>query len=527
MDYLHPMGRFGGRLSGPEDLSHVDYLHPVFRLLFSLFQPIFSPASDPERITQLFCWGILACFGICLVVGFWKKSALRFSQSTTTVLGILGTFVGIALGLNNFDANNIEQSVPPLLAGLKTAFLTSIVGIGTSLLTRIATPWMPLGARKDSEGATVQTLAELLQEQLEAGKENHEQTLESLESIRSSVSGEGDTSLLTQVTRLRTTFTDKQDELIKEFNDFAENMAEANSEKLIKALEEVMRDFNAKINEQFGDNFQQLNEGVGKLVKWQGNYAQQTEEMIDQFNKTVSTIEQVGDSIAQVRGSIAQIAEGSGAITEAAERLAPILTAIQEQRKYMEGYLSEFADISEKAGKLLPTLDAKITELTENFAEFVRQSIEENQKSLNEQKEFAQTVINGFSELDKAVTDAVEKAVQSCMQHIGHMRASVSEAEEQLKTIVSSLADRLHSSITETFGKTEKEITQLAQRSSDNIEARMNEIDKQLEAELTKVLNGFGDRLVTISERFADDYTPLADKLKEVLDILERGAERG
>ena len=339
---------------------------------------------------------------------------------------------------------------------------------------------MPLGARKDSEGATVQTLAELLQEQLEAGKENHEQTLESLESIRSSVSGEGDTSLLTQVTRLRTTFTDKQDELIKEFKDFAKNMAEANSQKLIEALEEVMRDFNAKINEQFGDNFKQLNEGVGKLVDWQNNYAQQTEEMIKQFERTVSTIGQVRDSIAQVQGSIARIAERSGAITEAADQLAPILDAIQEQRKYMEGYLSEFADISEKARELLPTLDAKIKELTGNFAEFVQQSIEENQKS-------------------------VKKIEESCRQHIEHMRDSVRDAEKQMKDLVSRLANQLHSSI----------------------DARMEAIDGKLAEELTKVLRAFGRRLASISERFAEDYTPLADKLKEVLDILERGAGRG
>jgi len=41
-------------------------------------------------------------------------------------------------------------------------------------------------------------------------------------------------------------------------------MAENNSKALIEALQEVIRDFNAKINEQFGENFKQLNEAVGK-----------------------------------------------------------------------------------------------------------------------------------------------------------------------------------------------------------------------------------------------------------------------
>ena len=56
------------------------------------------------------------------------SSRPKHSQTIFT-LGILGTFVGIALGLWNFDTKNIEDSIPQLLAGLKTAFFTSIFGM--------------------------------------------------------------------------------------------------------------------------------------------------------------------------------------------------------------------------------------------------------------------------------------------------------------------------------------------------------------------------------------------------------------
>nr|HPK45204.1 MotA/TolQ/ExbB proton channel family protein [Spirochaetota bacterium] len=52
-----------------------------------------------------------------------------------TTLGILGTFVGIFIALMNFDVNNITTSIPYLLGGLKTAFLTSILGIIFSLIS--------------------------------------------------------------------------------------------------------------------------------------------------------------------------------------------------------------------------------------------------------------------------------------------------------------------------------------------------------------------------------------------------------
>lgn len=53
--------------------------------------------------------------------------------SVFTTLGILGTFVGIFVGLQEFDVQNITQSIPKLLEGMKTAFSTSIIGIILSI----------------------------------------------------------------------------------------------------------------------------------------------------------------------------------------------------------------------------------------------------------------------------------------------------------------------------------------------------------------------------------------------------------
>ena len=71
--------------------------------------------------------------------------------------------------------------------------------------------------------------------------------------------------------------------LRNDFRDFAEKVTEDGSNALIKALEEVMRDFNAKINEQFGENFKQLNEAVTALLEWQKEHKKQVEELTEIF----------------------------------------------------------------------------------------------------------------------------------------------------------------------------------------------------------------------------------------------------
>lgn len=65
---------------------------------------------------------------------------LKYSQSIAhkapaflTTLGILGTFTGIALGLLDFNTNDIQKSVPALIDGIKTAFWASAWGIVCAL----------------------------------------------------------------------------------------------------------------------------------------------------------------------------------------------------------------------------------------------------------------------------------------------------------------------------------------------------------------------------------------------------------
>ena len=59
---------------------------------------------------------------------------LDLIPSMFTTIGILGTFGGIAYGLWFFNPEDIENSIPTLLKGLKTAFFASIAGIALSII---------------------------------------------------------------------------------------------------------------------------------------------------------------------------------------------------------------------------------------------------------------------------------------------------------------------------------------------------------------------------------------------------------
>src|SRR5438105_12698261 len=104
------------------------------------------------------------------------------------MLGIFRCFLGIALGLFHFDADNIQGSVPSLLNGIKTSFWASIAGIGCAITIKaryqiFGPPKFRPGAA--IQGATIDDLARLLQ------------------SLHQSLAGREDSTLLSQVKLLR------------------------------------------------------------------------------------------------------------------------------------------------------------------------------------------------------------------------------------------------------------------------------------------------------------------------------------
>lgn len=63
-----------------------------------------------------------------------RRRWIEMIPSAVSTLGVLGTFIGITLGLICFDTSNLNDSIPDLLEGLKTAFFTSLAGMFGSLI---------------------------------------------------------------------------------------------------------------------------------------------------------------------------------------------------------------------------------------------------------------------------------------------------------------------------------------------------------------------------------------------------------
>jgi len=178
---------------------------------------------------------------------------LKRDKNLTTLLWIAWTFIWIVMWLAWIDPDNIIDSVPNLLWWLWSAFITSIVWIIASIIISFT--------EKENDNKDQIYYLKEIKNSIENWNSQNNLLLNEIKSLNKNIWWEWDTSLLTQMQKLRTTFWDKNDELkkeisnnhkefIKSFDNFAEKMAKANSEELIKSIQKVMEDFNSKINDQ-------------------------------------------------------------------------------------------------------------------------------------------------------------------------------------------------------------------------------------------------------------------------------------
>ena len=75
---------------------------------------------------------------IIFILGFLDVKTGKDFKSQIVSVGVLGTFVGIFIGLQGFNPSDIVNSVNDILVGLKTAFFTSIVGMSVSTILSIS-----------------------------------------------------------------------------------------------------------------------------------------------------------------------------------------------------------------------------------------------------------------------------------------------------------------------------------------------------------------------------------------------------
>ncbi len=442
------------------------------------------------------------------IVSLNSKSKLgrRFAAITPnslTTLGLLGTFIGILVGLSEFNVEDIDNSVPILLEGMKIAFVTSVAGIVAAMFYRISAIFFQSEDRETRE-ITPRDIYNELKKHTSISEQNGKNSEAAFSELRSAISSDKDTSLVTQIQKLRTTVDDGQKELIQEFKDFAKHMVENNQKAIIEALENVIKDFNEKLTEQFGENFKKLNEAVEKLVVWQENYKEILEEYSEKINQTVLGLQESEKALLSVR-------ESSEKIPEAIDRLNPATQLLIEQLSILDESLKAIHALREKTDNAFPQIEENLSNITTGFSEAVNKLIQTSSENLSLSQTAQQDLQAGYEQLLQGAQEARDSYSNA-----------ISETGENLKSLAKTQFENISEFIESSAKNSNEQINRAWGDSAEKLNAQFEDFDRQMTDEVTRAMEQLGRNFASISEKFVSDYSPLADRIKEIMQATKR-----
>jgi len=347
------------------------------------------------------------------------------------MMGVLGTFLGVVWSLRGFsvaDSEQIQQSVQGLLMGMKGAFWTSVAGIATAILVRLAAP---LVVPVDSSKRTLDDLVEAVREEggatrsrLEAMDLSLRALPEAADALSSAIASQHDTAnqaavdssatlvklsetlgtvdaSLSSVTRLVDNLLASQVTLhshigaMTTLNTDAEQAAPLLEQRLIRLVDGVTTTLTDSVDQSTQASSEAIEKSKAALVGLSDAIAEQrqalhtqTEENLDAgirlLNRALESIsghhEESQKTFVQMSAQVAE--QHAGLLAQSDESLQSISKLVQdavtslslqqaETRQLMDESAEHFrqldAQIGDELSKCLTHLGTHLTALSEKF----------------------------------------------------------------------------------------------------------------------------------------------------------------
>lgn len=473
-------------------------------------------------VTDVFIVAVVAVLALSLFHAARSRHSqfLEYAPTLMTSLGILGTFTGVVIGLLDFNTSDIAGSIPALLEGLKTAFITSIVGMLAAMLFNGMDAWVFSPQREKSDvkqedvtptdiHAALIHQSKLL-EKIVQGIDNQEEgsTVGQLKLLRN------DFSDFTRDTRAHNTEFSRK--LWLEMERFAEMMSKSATSQLIEALRQVIQEFNQNLMEQFGENFKALDASVKKLVDWQAEHKEQVEQMTLQYKLGVS-------AIAQTQEAVHGIWERCKEIPVAMAELKVVLETNQYQIQELQRHLEAFVAMRDAAVEAVPTIRSKVEEIGEHLAagaSHMQQTIEGSAQQLQVSAEGVATQLESSA---RSVQEKLEYVGGHLLSSAEDIKVKLEHGATQFHTAIDTASGQLVTSSVEVKQRLEdvgNTLLEGSQRIQMAIEESANDFKRsvqQTQGVFDDIAGALRSSSAELSETLSETSTELSDTSRDML----------
>ena len=438
-----------------------------------------------------------------MIDGKAKKNLLNLIPGAMTGMGILGTFIGLSFGLQNFNTGTsaeIEESIAPLMNGIKVAFHTSIYGMVFSLVFNLVYRNILENAYKsldefldvyslyvcpDSENEALSKLIDLQKKESEAV----------VDPILMAVQTMND-NLAAMITLQRKQY--------ESFNTMPETMGDT---------------IGRKIDEIVTPQFTKLNESLDVFAsKVSENQMSGMSDLIDKF------VSQMNESLADSFVNLAKIIEET-------------CNYQKQNNDYMQDILTrvgnmalEIQQINEVSSKTITSLSEYIQDV-ENLQSVINQNfmsvnlqLEQNNKIEEKQQEYIASLV----EYEKRIGEASEKFSRDMAAQIevlGKLEKEISESTKQNLDILAAKASEYSNSLADTARQQLQTISGLSDSFRQKILEEVNQVNQQAQAQNNQLADNTKQHMKDISDTAKQEIQSVLNLSSTTADDMNRAAQ--
>ena len=366
---------------------------------------------------------------------------LDTGSGTLVGLGLLGTFLGLTLGISNFDSSDtarINESIQGLLAGMGTAFLTSLLGMGASIVFTFIDKALRHRLYKHVYALTEQLDSLYYIDDVELSSINQQKIVTQLYNALK-------TDMLQQTSALvdKLTYHNADGQDVSVGNAIREILTE--NQEQSKALKSFSTDLAIELNNGFDEVLsRQMQQKILPLMENVDATTKAIVEHIDQMAAQVSSpatdmMQKVVDELKQsMQSVINEFSTGlSGSATTELENLAHQLgTATQAM-----------AEFPKNMQNISATLQVTIDEVKNAISEISNTSANANSTAMQQMQEQISFATGAISTAIAEVKDVMSGISQSSQEQSNQMISKLADAAEKMGTFLSGTISTLSSSV--------------------------------------------------------------------------------
>ncbi|OCS87281.1 MotA/TolQ/ExbB proton channel family protein [Caryophanon latum] len=480
-----------------------------------------------------------------------ERGILDVGGGVHTSIGVLGTFIGLIIGLsdlNTLDAEQLRSGIDTLMSGMTTAFVTSVVGVVLSLawlyFDRRAT--MKLDAKIDWHAHTFAALLDVDDEQL---------FLNRLQKISQQQAEQMTTLLTDALERAFTPFTETmrsgfgrmetqlqtQNDLVEKQMELTQNQSADLSEKLVDSLtndtKTIMQDFMNVLH-------------TSKSI--QENMVQAVGDITTKFEVAAAKQEEVFNRTEQMMQSYTALSEGmaksQSSYEKASEELSALSVSLKDVQQLSNAQLPLQQEVLARSSEFVESSNDLIVQ----FSKFGQQLQEAQTSMLDQLVEKTEAVSTRFETLATELTKSAESyadaadtnlqllakteltadALTPVVAHMEGTAESLHNTMEQLKLLQERQAELIPHlqkwnddvlTYLENFtGLSEtqlEEVTKQVQYSKEQWEATASTFDdtrRQLDVAMNSFSTGIEKGLTTTFQQFEQELTTVIKHFKSL-----------